>query len=257
MGGHKKKNKHRTRGTYNRRKNHTMDKLGIIIVTYNIADLITKQIECIKKFCVDKNYDIIIIENSDHDDVSTAIRYYVRNIDCIFLKTRSADANSSLSHAFACNFAYSKFRDNYDLFLFLDHDNFPIKNFSVAEILKDKVIAGLGQSKSKDYYWPGCVMFNNSSIEHNLIDFSVSHDLELDTGGMLYKIIERHGKENCAFFDEKYYENPFWKSVGYNFYATINNDMFMHFINSSNWNPTDKNKERIYTLLHILDGKIS
>jgi len=230
--------------------------LAIVIVVYNIADLITKQIECIRKFCTDTDYDIIVVDNSDIKEVTDAVSYYVSSLDVIYLKTTSAYHNDSNGHAFACNMSYLKFKDDYNLICYFDHDLFMVKPFSVAETLKDKIIAGLGQSKSKDYYWPGLVMWNNQSIDHSLINFSVSHELGLDTGGMLYPIIEKYGKDLCAFFDEKYYENQFYHKTFYNFYSMMNNDTFMHFINSSNWNPVEDNKERISTLLHILEGRL-
>jgi glycosyltransferase involved in cell wall biosynthesis len=232
-------------------------KLGIVIVTYNIADLITKQVECIRRFCKDDDYDIIVVDNSDDTEIATAINYYISSLDVVYLKTQSADHNDSNSHAFACNVSYAKYRNKYKMFFYMDHDLFPVRDFSVAEILKERAMAGLGQAKSKDYYWPGCVMWNNESTDNSLIDFSVNHALGLDTGGNLYKAIESHGKEWCAFFNEKYYENNFYKETFYNFYATINDDMFMHFINSSNWNPVVDNKGRISTLLHILEGRLA
>ena len=234
----------------------TKKNLAIVIVTYNIADLIVKQIECVRRFCADKDYDIIVVDNSTDKDIIDAISFYISDKNVVYLKTQAADTNDSRSHAFACNVSYLKFKSDYKLFFYMDHDLFPIKSFEVADVLKDKVIAGLGQAKSKDYFWPGCVMWNNESIDSSLIDFSTNNELGLDTGGNLYQVIEKHGKELCGFFDEKYYENQFYKQPRYNFYATINNDTFMHFINSSNWNPVVDNKERISTLLHILEGKL-
>jgi hypothetical protein len=60
-----------------------------------------------------------------------------------------------------------------------------------------------------------------------------------------------------VFFDEKYYENPHFKKTMYNFYATINDDMFMHFINSSGWNKIEGNEERINSLINILEERMA
>jgi len=233
------------------------NKLGIVIVVYNIADLIQKQIECIKRFCKDDNYEIIVVDNSDKQDIIEAVSYYISELNIRYIKTKSASAYDSTSHAFACNTSFLLIKDDYDLLFYLDHDNFPIRDFSVANMLKDRIMAGLGQGKQKSYFWPGCVMWNNSIIDKSLIDFSVNREFGLDTGGNLYKVIEQYGKDICIFFNEKYYENDLFPTTFYNFYATINDDMFMHFINSSNWNKTIDNKGRISTLLHILEGKIN
>jgi hypothetical protein len=116
-------------------------------------------------------------------------------------------------------------------------------------------MAGLGQEKKKTYFWAGCVMWDNRAIEHSLIDFSTNQEFGLDTGGNLYKVIEQYGKDSCIFFDEQYYENPYFKKTFYNFYSTINKDMFMHFINSSGWNKISDNEERINSLLNILEQR--
>jgi hypothetical protein len=60
-----------------------------------------------------------------------------------------------------------------------------------------------------------------------------------------------------VFFNEKYYQNPYFRKGFYNFYSTINDDMFMHFINASEWNPVSGQEERINTLLFILNERIN
>ena len=233
------------------------DKVAIVIVVYNIADLIVKQINCIRKFCTDEN-DIIIIDNSTNKEVSDAIVYYNNTImNCLYFKTQASSEGGSESHVFACNWAFQSLVDKYDYFCYLDHDNFPIRNFSVKEILKDNIIAGLGQQpKDTKYFWAGCVMFNVEKIEKELIDFSTNHELQIDTGGMLYRIIEKYGNDKCLFFNESYIQNPNFNKSFYNFFAMINDEMFMHFLNSSNWAKASDHKERINSLLNILNEKI-
>jgi hypothetical protein len=87
------------------------------------------------------------------------------------------------------------------------------------------------------------------------IDFSCNSEFGLDTGGNLYKMIDKHGLDKCIFFDEAYHENDqFNGDSRYSFYTTINKGMFMHFLNSSNWNPIDRHEERINSLLNILES---
>ncbi len=231
-------------------------RLGIVIVVYNTAALIVKQVECIKKYCKDE-YDIIIIDNSTDKAATDAIRYYNRELKCYYYKTNAATVNGSNSHAFACNFSYNRLKDSYKYFLYLDHDNFPVKDFSVSKILKGKIMGGLAQgANEKSYFWAGCVMFNNSKIESNFIDFSTNNQYRLDTGGNLYKIIDKYGRDNCVFFSEAYYQNAHFSGTAYNFYSMIYDETFMHFINSSNWAKATNNQERINSLLNILETKI-
>ena len=212
-------------------KNNTI----IIIITYNNADLINRQVQCIKKFCKDQ-FDIVIIDNSDKKDVIDAIQYYNSTLKCLYYKTQSAEKDSSKSHCFAANFAYNKYKDLYKYFAFLDHDLFPVMDFSVEKILD--------------------LLFNNSKIEQPLIDFSTNQEFELDTGGNLYKVIEKYNTEEFIFFNEQYSQNPYFNKSHYNFYSMINNEMFMHFINGSNWNNSEHQVERINSLLNILEEKV-
>lgn len=235
-----------------------MKELGIVIVAYNNADLILKQAYCIKRFCKD-DYDIIVIDNSSNGECSEQIRYHSESTACKYIKTKDSTSNPSDSHAFACNVAYWKLKTFYKYFFFLDHDNFPIMPFSVREILGEKVMAGLLQVKpsGKKYFWPGCVMWNDLEMEDNLIDFSTNHEFGLDTGGNLYKVIDRFTDHWVIYFNEAYEQNPFFQNGKYNFYSIINNGMFMHFINSSNWANTLDNASRINGLFNVLDSKIA
>jgi len=232
--------------------------VAIVIVVYNVSDLIVKQIECINTFCVD-NYDIIIIDNSDDKDNTDAILYRLRDIKHTYIKTFAHTGDPSMSHAFAANFAYLKYNASYDYMLFLDHDCFPITGFSVIDILCTKIMGGLGQTKpsGKTYLWPGCFVIDNKKVDTKKVDFSPNRQFGLDTGGNLYAIIDKAGLESIQFFDEAFHENIMF-TAHYNFYSIINN-MFMHFINGSNWNPLnnkDKHQERLSSLLAILQGYI-
>lgn len=231
---------------------------AIIVVAYNNSSFVMRQAELLRRFCKD-DFDIIVIDNSSEKEFVDAVRYHATNLGCIYIKTESSSKNSTDSHAFACNFAYWKFKDSYKYFFFTDHDSFPVKDFSIKEILKDKIMAGLGQGNpsTKTYFWAGCVMFDNTKVEKELIDFSPNSEFALDTGGNLYKIIDKHEKELFTFFNEAYHQNPNFNKSFYNFYSTIKDETFMHFINGSNWAQSSDNQERINSLLNILDEKIT
>jgi len=222
--------------------------LAIIIITYNNHKLLRKQLSRIKTHCKDKDYDIIVVDNSNDKNSIDHIKYISYSFPTLYLKTNSSSQGGSNSHAFAANLANTSFGKLYDEFLYLDHDCFPIKDFSVSEVLGNKIMAGIAQPKSKTYLWPGCLMFK-AGLD---IDFSVNHELGLDTGGNLYKIVEQ-AKDDIIFFNEIYNENPEFTKNMYNFYALINDGMFMHFINGSGWNKVGHQEERINSLLNILD----
>lgn len=235
---------------------HSRTDIAIVIVTYNNASLIINQVELIKRFCTDA-HDIIIVDNSTKQNVIDAIQYYNNTkLHCQYHKTWASSTYGSDSHSFAANNAYTKFCNDYSYFFYLDHDCFPIKEFSIKQILKDKIMVGVGQNKEGiEYFWPGCVMWDNTKIDHGLINFSINREFKLDTGGELRLVIEKYGKEKCTFINEIYCQNPNFNKSIYNYYALINDGMFMHFINGSNWTKSNDNDERINSLLNILEEK--
>lgn len=230
--------------------NSSTKKLAIIIITYNAHNLFLKQIERINKHCKD-DFTIIVIDNSTETESIVAIRYFCETLKLEHRKTEAKSENSSSSHAFAANYAHNRYGKEYDYFLYLDHDAFPVKDFSVVDILGNREFAGIGQAKPKaTYLWPGCLMFKRTQATDERLDFSPNHDLQLDTGGNLYSLID---KENTVFFNEIHVQNPEFNKGMYNFYASINDGMFIHFINASNWNMDYNNTERMNSLLNLLD----
>lgn len=233
------------------------NKLCIIIITYNQSNLLRLQVECIRKFCKDK-HDIIVVDNSTDKEAIENIFYHANDLGCQYLKTNASSKNGSGSHAFAANIAFEKFGRNYQYVAYLDHDLFPVKPFSAIEILDSKVMAGIGQLKNgKTYFWPGCLMFQSFVGTINLIDFSPNSEFGLDTGGNLYKIYDSFPPTNFVHFNEAYFENHGFTKNKQNFYAMINDEMFLHMIAGSNWKNEADHEERINSLINILTEKIS
>ncbi len=231
-------------------------KVGIIIITYNIhPEVFLLQIAAIKKFCLD-DFEILIIDNSSDADAAENVRYHSSHQHLNYTKTFAGGHGSSDSHSFAANFAYQKYKGEYDYFLFLDHDAIPVKEFSVIEILNGgHVAAGIGQDKKKKYPWPGCFMLNNNAIEKDIVDFSPNAEFGLDTGGNLYLILEKYGSEAFKDFNESYHQNPGFISKDYGHYAMINDQMFLHFVNGSNWNTKADHAHRINSLINVVKEK--
>lgn len=227
--------------------------LGIFIITYNIpVEVFLLQIEAIRKFCKDDSYRIIIADNSSNEEMAEGIKYHATRLALKYVRTKASSVNSSDSHSWAANFIYQLYWRQFQYCFFLDHDCIPVHDFSVSEILGEKVIAGLGQAKDKTYFWPGCVMWNSDKAP--VVDFSPNNEFGLDTGGNLYKVIDEFGESKCVFFDESYHQNPDFKGK-YDCFAMINGDMFLHFINGSNWNNEKNNNDRLNSLINITKQK--
>jgi len=233
-------------------------KVGIVIIVYNISsEIMILQIEAIRKFCKD-DFTIEIIDNSTDIQVSTDIRYHCERLGVNYKKTFAISLNGSQSHSFAANLSYQKLKDQFDIFLYLDHDCIPVLPFSVVEILgEEKVMAGIGQHEVNTFMWPGCVAWRNDKVDNELIDFSPCHELRQDTGSGLRKVIEKYGKENCIFFDEAYHQNPDFVDNRYGYYSMINGGVFCHCVNGSNWAASDRHEERINSFANIIREKIN
>lgn len=232
-----------------------MEKVTFVIITYNISNLIKLQCECIAKFCKDP-YEILVVDNSSDVKIAEDIKYFASLCaETTYIKTNASSLNGSASHAFASGVAYSKVKDH-PWIAFLDHDIFPVREFSVIETLGDKIIAGIGQAKGdKTYMWPGALLLHNDKIEKDMVDLSPNHSFFMDTGGNTYKIIDFYGKHACIFFDEIYEQNPNFTKTHRNFYAMINAGMFCHFIGGSNWDKLSDHEERINSLINIIKEK--
>lgn len=210
---------------------------GIVIITYNIdTRIFLLQIGAIRKFCKD-DFTIEVIDNSTDNRQAEAIKYHSDLYNISYKKSTATTKDSSGSHSFAANLAYHMFKDCYDILFFLDHDCIPVAPFSCDEILGDKLMAGVAQKKSKKYFWPGCFMFRK--VED--VDFSFNRELQLDTGGNLYQLIEKYGEDACVFFTEEYRQ---MKDADLHYFAVINS-IFWHCIAASNWNGLKDNDKRV------------
>lgn len=231
-------------------------KLGIAIITYNLdCRVFVLQVDSIKQLCLDETA-IEVFDNSTDKEAAKAIKYHCDTRGIPYKRTKAGSKNSSDSHCFALKCAYEMMRDRYDLFLFLDHDCIPVRKFSVIGELGLSLMAGIGQGVQKKYLWVGCLMMNLSGIDKNEIDMNYSHEYGLDSGGKLYKVIEKYGMENFKFFDEMYCELDGYTGK-YGYYTLINDGMFIHMVGGSNWEHIDRHTERLSALINVTNELIA
>lgn len=226
-------------------------KVGITIVVFNLdARVFLLQIESIKRFCRDEDYELIVVDNSTDEELADNIKYHAGQQNVTYKKTIPVDESPSRSHAFALNFAYEKLKDDYDIIVFFDHDLIPVKDFSAVEILGEKVLAGVSQGKKVKYLWPGCLFIANNKVEKELVRFNPVSELRLDTGGEMHEMIS---KSDVVYFDEIGVNNPHIKDKYYYFYIMIHNRTFLHMLNCSNWRNVKGNETRINSLINIVN----
>lgn len=235
---------------------------AVIVILYNLEDCINKQLWLLKKYCPAAQR--IVVDNSSADyptEKSQAIKYWCQKHQAEYLKIHSTEADPSMSHAFACNLAWTEFSNTYDILFFCDHDLFLIKPLNLTDLMIDKKIAGLRQVRhGLEYYWPGITMINNVRIDKKLVDFYPCgvDGVRLDTGGGLYYAMKGMAPDDMMDFDEQYVENKLYSEHHNKSFSILNGGMFMHFRNGSNWKqltPKD-HEERMSTLNALLDEYI-
>jgi glycosyltransferase involved in cell wall biosynthesis len=235
-----------------------MKKTGIVTVTFNISKLLEYQVRSINKFCKDK-YEFIVFDNSNNQDEIIKIKSICDNNKIRLIKTdfnlTNSHNNPSNNHGLALNYAHNILKNEFDFLFFIDHDLFPIKDFSIEEILWDNIMAGHKQTiLNNTYIWPGCLMMTRLN---ETFDFTPQGSL--DTGGGLTNFINNN-LNKILFIKHKH--EPI--NVGLNnyymheFYDDLLEGTFMHFIKSSNWCNVDEsifNLRQNY-LFSILDDFI-
>jgi glycosyltransferase involved in cell wall biosynthesis len=234
-----------------------MRKIGIITVTYNFSKLLTYQIECFKKYCTD-DYEFIVVDNSNNIDEIYDIKNICFDNEIKYIGTYiSVNSGNipSTNHGLALNYAYKKFKTEFEYLFFIDHDLFPIKKFSVENILGEKIISGCENIISNTkYLWPGCLMIKK--LEES---FDFTPVGPLDTGGKLADFIQKNENKVLYLnnkevkinkkFNDRYVRDCYWD---------IHDGTFMHFINASNWSNSKSElfNDRLNHLFNILDNQI-
>lgn len=229
---------------------------GIIVIVYNLDHRVfLLQIEAIKRFCKD-DYVIEVIDNSSDRELSDAIAFHAREQGVKYQRTQSGKTDPSFSHAFAANYAYTRLADFYDYMFFMDHDLIPCKPFSVKEIIGENCAAGLLTGVETKYLWAGCLMIDRRRVDKKYMNFNPIHKLRIDTGGTTWMLLR--DREDIVLFDEVgCFNDDFRDTELYYFYLMLHEGTFMHFLNSSGWNPTERNDERINSLINIAQQRIN
>lgn len=224
-----------------------------IIIVFNTDRYLLEQIRLLQKHV---SQDIAVIDNSNDFSVSEKLKVICDENKVDYTKTAVNESDFSKSHAFACEVAIGMYRNKADEILLLDHDIFPIKEFTKPS--EEIILAGIPQYRktSKEaleqhlftYLWAGLLYINTKALKGIEIDIKpcIVADVFLDTGGGLYKLIKGN-PERIVYFNEQHQETE------HGIYSLIDN-AWMHLIGGSNWAaiPKEKHEERINHLMSIL-----
>lgn len=222
-----------------------------IIIVFNTDRYLLEQIRLLQKHV---SSDIAVIDNSNDFSISQKLKVICQENGVDYTKTAVNESDFSKSHAFACEIAIGMYRNKADEILLLDHDIFPIKEFTKPS--EEIILAGIPQYRKTSrealeqhvftYLWAGLLYINTKALQGVPIDVKpcIVAEVFLDTGGGLYKLIKGN-PERILYFNEQHQETE------HGIYSLIDG-AWMHFINGSNWKQDEGHEERVNNLMSIL-----
>lgn len=228
--------------------------LYVITVAYNHVRLIEKQIELVKRHVRDKNYLHVVVDNSPKKKVRQQIKEickreqvgYVPVPHFIDMLICHKIFGNGISHGAALNWMFYYFlkRQKPVRFALIDHDVFPMEDFSFLDKLGERDFYGVERIRESGWYlWPGWCIFRYNAIvdsHPNFLPYYLNESY-LDAGGGNYPRF--YGR-----YDLKIVEFPlvvtkrFRHSSGLKAYNDIYHgdclqlidSKWLHFINGSN-----------------------
>lgn len=173
--------------------------LYVITIAYNHTRLIEKQIELVKQHVTDRNYLHVVVDNSPNRETRRRIKeicvkeqigyvpvpLFIDKLICHKL------FGNGISHGAALNWMFYYFLKQQKpvRFALLDHDVFPMEDYSFIEKLGDRDFYGVERIKEHGWYlWPGWCIFRYDAIsgcKPNFLPYYLKVSF-LDSGGGNY-----------------------------------------------------------------------
>ena len=170
--------------------------LYVITIAYNQARLIEKQIELVRLHVKDGSYVHIVVDNSPSGKARRQIReicereriryvlvpMYIDKLICHWI------FGYGLSHGAALNWMFYHFlkQQRPVRFALLDHDVFPMADYSFTDKLGERDFFGVERNRKSGWYvWPGWCVFRFDAINDchpNFLPYFLRETF-LDAGG--------------------------------------------------------------------------
>ena len=223
-----------------------------ITIAFNNVFLIEQQIRLVKKHITDENYIHIIADNSDSKEKREQIKNLCQkeNIEYVSLPFnwfQKVHFKACYAHGLSMTWIYynviKKLKPKY--FGYLDHDIFPINNYSVVEKIQSQDFFGRlidrtpeNSQKPLWYLWAGFCFFRFDKVKNLNISFypCVVDGVYLDTAGSVYLSLYKNYSLNDLYLGAPLVEKYFREGNNYHsdLLHFIDND-WVHTINGSNW----------------------
>lgn len=227
----------------------------LVTIAYNNDQLISKQIEMVKKHVKDPHYQLLIVDNSTdktkrkkiqdvcshHQIEYISIPFTFRQKVCKLFKW------GGMSHGLALNWSFYHviYHKRPKYFALLDHDIFPINDCNLTERLSGLDFFGVRRERDKYWYlWPGWSLFNFDAIVDRHPNFQphFTKTTYLDSGGGNYfKIYQNYAINTIPFPNVKTHRLKkteglwTWNDVYHSDCIQFIDDSWLHVINGSNY----------------------
>lgn len=228
--------------------------LYVITIAYNHTRLIEKQIELVKQHVKDKNYLHVVVDNSPKKEERRQIKEICvrENIGYVpvplFIDRLICHKvfGNGISHGAALNWMFYYFLKQRKpiWFALLDHDVFPMEDYSFVNRLGEQDFYGVERIKEHGWYlWPGWCIFRYDAISDcnpNFLPYYLKESF-LDSGGGNYSRF--YGKYDLKIIK---FPSVVTKRIQHSKGLTAYNDIYhgdcvqlidnkwLHFINGSN-----------------------
>ncbi len=229
--------------------------LYAMTIAYNHVRLIEKQIELVKQHIKDKDYRHVIVDNSPNKRIRKQIKnvcereqveyfpvpFYIDKLICHRL------FGYGLSHGAALNWMFYQFLmpRHPKFFVLLDHDIFPMEDYSFVGKLDKRDFYGVERVRKSGWYlWPGWCIFKYDVIadrKPNFLPYFLNGTF-LDAGGGNYPCFYGRYEQRTIDFPivvTKRIKRSKDLIVNDDIYhgdcVQLIDDVWLHFINGSNY----------------------
>ena len=249
------------------------EKVDLITIAFNNDMVIKYQFMLLNKYFKD-DYYYTVCDNSSNIEISEKIKNFCEENKIPYCKLYPQKANLkklvilkrilkgmySESHAIALNFIFENYikQRNCEFFGLLDHDIFPIENFSVKPILDKQNFYGVLMKKTKiKYLWPGFCFYKTSFLNGKKVNFMTNWRLDGDTGSSNYKLIKNViNNSNIKIarlhrVNTKINDNDVQGTM----YSMIDKE-WLHMINAGNWKKSNNYSSKEQLVFELLNKKL-
>lgn len=245
----------------------------IITIAFNNSEFIQYQILLLKRYLQD-NFCHCVVDNSSELKQRAEIKKSCISYGVSYYSVPPNPYKSTKSHGAAMHWAYFQLikRFHFRYFGFLDHDIFPIADFSLMNKMDQGIYGRVIHAYHKDGYqktrsvqvpywslWAGFCFFESEKIKANFpwsFNFFSQHfhgGFFLDTGGGLWNLLysKMDYPSHSASFEEVEIDKFLNKGKQQERFEILD-ECWLHFVSLSNWRSiSDLNlkKEKLISFL--------